>query len=121
MAENLPLQVQQQLVQFQQLQAQLQMFQAQKQQMQAQSREIEHALEALSKIGDDAPVYRTAGSLLMKTAGKADVVKELTSEKETVDVRLKSLEKQEQRLQEKYNELQQKLQNALGRQQQTKG
>jgi len=108
--------VQQQLMQFQQLQAQLQMFQAQKQQMQAQAREIEHALEALGKVADDAPVYRTAGSLLMRTSGKADVVKDLTSEKETLDVRLKSLEKQDQRLQEKYNELQQKLQSALSRQ-----
>lgn len=113
--EDLPLQVQQQLVQFQQVQAQLQVFAAQRQQVQAQGREIEHALEALEKVGDDAPVYRSAGALLIRTAGKAEVAKELQGERETLEVRAKSLEKQEARLKERHDELQAKLQAALGR------
>jgi len=39
---------------------------------------------------------------------------ELTEKKETYDVRLKSLERQEERVQTRFQQLQQQLQKALG-------
>lgn len=113
MAADVPPQIRDQLVAFQQLQQQLSVVATQRQQMEIQLRELEKALEELGRTADDAPIYRSVGALLLRTSGKAGVVKEVTDEKETLAVRVKSLEKQEARLKERYGELSSKIQNAL--------
>lgn len=113
MAVELPPQLQDQLQQLQNLQQQLQIAQQQRAQIEFQVRESERALEELSNLSDDAPIYRSVGGLLVKTEGKAAVEKRLKDEKETLEVRVAAYQKNEGRLKEKASELQSKLQAAL--------
>lgn len=113
MAVELPPQLQDQLAQLQNLQQQLQLAVQQRAQLEFQLKESERALEELATLAKDAPVYRSVGSLLVRTAGPDAVQKRLSEDKESLEVRLKAFEKQEGRLKEKATELQSKLQAAL--------
>lgn len=113
----LPPQIKDQLQQFQSLQNQLQVLAQQKAQMEARSKEFQRAQEALGEAADDTTVYRNVGSLLIKTKGKEAVLKDISDESETLEVRLKNFEKQESRLRESLTELQSKIENGLRRMQ----
>ncbi len=111
--EEMSQQLQDQIGRFQQMQSQLQMIQQQRQQIESRLHEIEEALEELEKATDKTQIYKSVGSVLIKTKGKADVVKELKSSKESLDLRKSTLTKQEGRTKEKLTELQSKVQNAM--------
>lgn len=113
MATDLPPQLQDQLAQLQNLQQQLQVAAQQRQQIEYQVKESQRALEELENVAADTPVYRSVGSLLVKTPGRDAVKKQLADEIETLQVRLKGFEKQEGRIKEKATELQSKLQAAV--------
>lgn len=113
MAAELPPQLQDQLAQLQTVQQQLQLAAQQRAQLEFQLREAERALEELGKLEKDAPVYRSIGSLLIRTPGRDAVQKQLTEDKESLEVRLRGFEKQEGRLKEKATELQSRVQAAL--------
>jgi len=108
----LPPQVQERLLRLQQLQQTLQSVLAQKQQVELELTEIEQALSELQKVADDAVVYRSIGSLLVKTE-KAKVVADLNERKELLNMRATVLGKQEERLRSQLKELQAKLQQDL--------
>jgi prefoldin beta subunit len=76
-------------------------------------REVDEALEELDKTEDKTPVYKSIGAILIKMKGKGEITKELKSDKESLDLRKATLDKQEGRIKEKLNELQSKVQNAL--------
>jgi len=109
----LPPQVQERLLRLQQLQQTLQSVLAQKQQVELELTEIEQALSELQKIADDATIYKSIGSLLVK-AEKAKVTADLNERKELLNMRAKVLGKQEERLRGQLKELQTKLQQDLG-------
>jgi len=75
--------------------------------------DAEKALEELEKVEENTPIFKNVGSLLLKAKGKEEVVKELKEEKESLEVRKNTLEKQETRIKEKIEELQTKIQNSL--------
>ncbi|RLF53505.1 MAG: prefoldin subunit beta [Thermoplasmata archaeon] len=106
-------QLQDQINRLQQMRMQLQMIIQQRQQVEARLKETEEALEELNKVDEKTPIYKSIGSILVKTKGKSEVVKELQSDKESLELRKNTLEKQEGRTKEKLNELQSKVQNAL--------
>ncbi len=106
--------VQNQIAQFQQMQQQLQAVLNQKFQMEAQLREMQRTVEDLNKAPEDVPVYKSVGALLIKAENKATVLKEIEDDKETLEVRVKTLDRQEKFLREKYQSLQDQLQKALG-------
>lgn len=108
----LPPQVQEQLLRLQQLQQTLQMVISQKQQLELESSEIERALSELQKVTDDATVYKSIGSLLIKTQ-RAEIMKELEERKDLAKTRITVLAKQEERTKERVKELQQRLQERL--------
>jgi prefoldin beta subunit len=110
----LPPQIQNQLAQIQQVQQQAQAMMQQKAQVEMLLRETERALEELQKTEADAEVYKGAGELLIK-AKREDVLKDLEEKKDNFDVRLKSLSRQEERLQSRFNQLQEQLKSALGK------
>lgn len=114
MAGQLPPQIQNQLAQLQELQQQAQVIVSQRQQLEVQVRELERTLEELAKVPADAPLYRSVGSLLVRTPDREGLVTELTDQKETTTVRLESARRQEQRLRERVTALQTELQAALG-------
>ena len=111
--EEIPRQLQDQVNRLQQLRTQLQMVIQQRQQVDLRLKEIEEALEELDKADTKTPVYKSVGTILIKTNGKTEVIKELKSNKESLSLRKTTLDKQEGRTKEKLNELQSKVQNAL--------
>lgn len=109
----LPPQVQNQLAQFQQLQQQLQVLASQRIQLEAKLREITGTLEELGKLPAESPVYRSTGSLLVRVTDREALGKELEEQKETLEIRVNTIKKQEKSLGERYEQLQAKLSEAL--------
>ena len=108
----LPPQVQNLIAQLQQIQQQLQAVVAQKMQVEAMLKETEEALQEVQNSPEDAPIFKVAGSVLVKIS-KEKVLKELEEKKDTYDVRIKTLQRQEERLKERLTELQKKVQSML--------
>jgi len=108
----LPPQVQQRLLRLQQLQQTLQTVLTQKQQLELELTEVEQALGELEKLRDTAVIYRSIGSLLVKSE-KANVTTELTERKDLLKTRVDVLGKQEERLRSQVKDLQTKLQQDL--------
>ena len=69
----------------------------QKQAFQLELSETENALEEIKKSGDE--VYKIVGQIMIK-ARKQELEKDLKQKKEIIDLRLKSMEKQESFLKE---------------------
>ena len=111
--EEMSPQLRDQINRLQELRMQLQMIMQQKQQIELRLRETEEALEELEKADDKTSVYKSVGAILIKSKGKNEVIKELKSNKESLELRKTTLEKQEGQSKEKLNELQSKVQNAL--------
>jgi len=108
----LPPQVQQRLLRLQQLQQTLQGVMTQKQQLELELTDVEQALSELEKLTDDAVIYKSVGSLLVKSE-KAKVTTELNERKELLNMRINVLGKQEERLRTQVKDLQEKLQQDL--------
>jgi len=111
--------LQNQIAQFQQLQQQLQTVMSQKIRMDAMLKEMEMTLEELKKAPADATVYKSVGSLMIKVADTPALQKEIEDDKETTEIRVKSLDRQEKMLKEKFQSVQEQLNRALGQQQGT--
>ncbi|MEM4156310.1 MAG: prefoldin subunit beta [Archaeoglobaceae archaeon] len=110
-----PPQVQKLVAQLQQIQQQLQLVVNQKAQIEAMFEETKQALEELQNVSEETPIYKAVGSILVRE-GKEKVVRELNEKKESFEIRIKTLERQEERLKERFAELQKKLQGLLGQQ-----
>lgn len=108
----LPPQVQQRLLRLQQLQQTLQGVLTQKQQLELELNEVEQALSELEKLTDAAVIYKSIGSLLVKSK-KTKVTTELNERKELLNMRINVLGKQEERLRTQVKDLQEKLQRDL--------
>jgi prefoldin beta subunit len=108
----LPQNVQHQLAQFQQAQQQAQAISMQKQSVDLQLKETENALREIKKIEDDADVYKTAGTLLIKVK-KDEMVQELEDKLETLQLREKTVKRQEDRIMSRLQEMQASLQEAM--------
>ena len=108
----LPPNVQERLLRMQQLQRNLQAILAQKQQVELESTEAEQALSELGTLTEDAVIYKSIGSLLVKSE-KSKVEVELKERKELLATRTQVLGKQEERLRRQLNELQAKLKRDL--------
>lgn len=94
---------QEKITQLQNLEQNINNLIAQKQQFQSQNMEIDNAL---SQIDGTEKVFRIIGNIMVASS-KADVKKELSEKKEIVDLRLKTIDKQEDKLRAKAAELQQ--------------
>jgi len=108
----LPPQLQEQLARLQQLQQTLQAVTSQKQQLEIELSETDRALGELDKINDQTPVYKSVGSLLLKSE-RQTVLSELKERKELLGTRITVLGRQEERTRERMKELQTKLQEKL--------
>ena len=104
----LPPEAQQLLIQMQAFQQQYQTLGMQREALSMQKIESEKALEELKKTKDKEEVFKIVGPVLVKST-RQDLIKELGEKKEMADMRLKSLEKQEERIREKLEEIQKKL------------
>ncbi len=118
--EELSPQMRHQVTQFQQAQQQAQALVAQKQQLELILRETERAVEELDKLPEGSTVYKSVGGILVK-ADRGAVKKELTENKETLDLRIKTIERQEERVLGRLREMRDKIQEALKAKQPTGG
>ena len=109
----LPAKLQNDLKQFQRLQQELGYTQQQRLQIDLKLREVIHTLEELKTLSDDSVLYRPIGGLLVRAKNKKEVEDLLTEEKETLEVRVKAVERQENHLKERYSTMQQELTLAL--------
>jgi prefoldin beta subunit len=108
----LPPQVQERLLRLQQLQQTLQKVLAQKQQVDLELTEIEQAQSELERLADDAVIYKSIGSLLVKDK-KLEVTTDLNERKELLNTRATVLGRQEERLRGQLKKLQTKIQEDL--------
>jgi len=108
----LPPQVQERLLRLQQLQQTLQTVLTQKQQLELELTETEQAISELEKTDENAIIYKSIGSLLVK-AQKTTVTTELNERKELLNTRITVLGKQEERIRSQAKDLQAKLQRDL--------
>lgn len=110
--DNIPPKVQNQLMMLQQLQQQLQTVMSQKAQYEISVKEAKKAQEELTEVADDAEVFVNVGTILMQR-DKATVLAQLSDKVESMELRIKSLEKQEKALQTKFEQLQAQIKGAL--------
>ncbi len=108
----LPPQIQEQLARLQQLQQTLQAVSTQKQQLEIEASETDRALAELDKLNDTSIVYKSIGSLLVKS-DRQTLLAELKERKELLGTRVTVLGRQEERTKERMKELQEKLQEKL--------
>jgi prefoldin beta subunit len=112
MSFQIPKELQEKLTQFEQVKAQLQMVMTQRGEIEARSREIEEAVKALEKR-KEGDVFRRVGDLLIKVEDTDSLLEELKEEKETLDVRVGSMENQEKGLKEMYEKMGSEINDAL--------
>jgi prefoldin beta subunit len=109
---NLSPKVQNQLGMLQQIQQQLQTILSQKAQYEIAVREAKRAQEEISDSADDAVMYMSVGTVMMQK--KKEVVNTKLAEKiETLELRIRSLEKQEKMMQGKFEQLQAQIKAAI--------
>jgi prefoldin beta subunit len=110
--QQIPPWLQEQVGRLQQLQQNLQSIMMQKQHLESEHLETERALEVLQKANDDDAVYKTAGSILVKST-KTVLLSELQEKKELANTRLTVLTKQEARVKENLKEAETKIREML--------
>jgi len=108
----LPPQLQEQLLHLQQFQQTLQVIISQRQQLELENSEIDKALGELEKLPDENQVYKSIGSILMKS-DKKKLIEELREKKELTTTRISVLSKQQSRTEERLKELQQIIQDKI--------
>ncbi len=112
MEEELPPQLQHQVMRLQQFDQQMRILATQKTQLEAESRDTERALEELEKIAPNTAVYKSIGTLLLK-ADPEKLKEELQDKKETLEMRIKTLERQEERTRKQMDQLRTQLEQQL--------
>jgi prefoldin beta subunit len=110
--QQIPPWLQEQVTRLQQLQQNLQSIVLQKQHLESEHLETDRALEVLSKTNEGEIVYKSAGSILVKST-KTALVSELEEKKELANTRLTVLGKQEIRIKENLKEAETKIREML--------
>jgi len=100
----------QKLARLQLLEQNLQVLSAQRQNLQAQLSEIANALEELSKTKGEA--YKIISNVMI-ASDKKDLEKDLNSKKELLELRIKSVERQEEKMKNDANILQSEVLEGL--------
>lgn len=108
----LPPQVQERLLRLQSIENDLQAVRTQKKQLELALSEVGQALDELEKLSEDAVIYKSIGSLLVKSE-KKKVFNDLTEKRELYTTRISVLDRQEKRLDSQSRDLQSKLQRDL--------
>ena len=98
------------LVEFERNRSQLMNVSGQKQQLQMTVATLTKAIEELGKT-TEKKVYQAVGNIMILKDAK-EVKKELTEQKESMDLRVKTLQKQEDALIDKLNKLKAEIEGA---------
>ncbi|MDD1656128.1 MAG: prefoldin subunit beta [Methanomicrobiales archaeon] len=110
--ENISPKVQNQLAMLQQMQQQLQTVAAQKTQYEMAIRESRRAIEELKDLPEDVEVFSNVGTVMVQQK-KEKVLTGLNEKVESLELRVKSLEKQEKAMQARFEQLSAQIKGAL--------
>jgi len=102
--------MEQKIAQLQLYEQNLQNFFVQRQTFQNQVSEIENALKELKDTNDDT--YKMIGNIMLKK-NKGDLIKDLNSTKEVLDLRIKNIEKQENKIKDKTKDMRDEVMKVL--------
>lgn len=105
MDKDLSQETQEKITQLQMLEQSMQSSSMQKQQLNNQLLEIDSALK---ELGTTAKAYKIVGNIMV-SAEKPDLESELKKKKELIELKIKSLEKQEERFRGKAQSLQEEV------------
>jgi prefoldin beta subunit len=105
-------QQQQELIRLQQLQQQVEMVIQQRVSLDAQVKETETAIKELEEAGEVATCYKNVGGIMIKSL-QPKLLQESKERKEMLDMRLKSLMNQEERMKKQFEDQRQKIQQML--------
>lgn len=108
----IPQEAQESLIKMQTFQQQMQAIASQKESLKFQKLEAQRAIDELKDVKDSDEVFKAVGPILIKSK-KSDLEKDLKEKIETADVRLKTLEKQENEIKEEIKKVQEELQKFL--------
>jgi prefoldin beta subunit len=114
MTEQIPPELQTQIMKLQQLQDQLNRLLAEKSIIDSELREINTVLDELSKLPQDAVIYEIVGNLLVKK-DKGSVEKNLNERKELLELRSKVYQRNETNLRRQLEEVQKKVNELLAK------
>ena len=106
MEDNITKEQQEKIIRLQSLEQNLQHLLAQKQQIQSQAIEVESAQEEVSKSKNK--VFKIVGSVMIEST-KETLEKDLNAKKEIFELRLKKIEKQEDKIKEESKHLQEEI------------
>ncbi|HII71399.1 TPA: prefoldin subunit beta [Candidatus Woesearchaeota archaeon] len=106
---DVPKELQEKINRLSMMEQSLQQFLQKKQTFQSQLVEIESALGELEKT---EKAYRIVGNVMV-SADKKELTTDLTSKKETINLRIKTLEKQEDKLRKETSDLQSEVMKAM--------
>ena len=121
MTEITPENVQEKLNLFQQMQQQVQTLSQQASQIDMSIRETERTIEEIKDSGKDSVLYRAIGSVMKKVEDVEKLRSELTEEKETMEIRNKSLKNQIETINKELEGMQKKLTPVLQKVQEVSG
>lgn len=99
-------------MQMQTFQQQMQTINYQRETLRFQKLEAERALDEMKNMKGSDEVFKAVGPILIKSK-KSDIEKDLKEKMEMADVRLKTIESQEEKIRNKVEELQKKLEALL--------
>nr|MBI4157051.1 prefoldin subunit beta [Candidatus Woesearchaeota archaeon] len=101
----------QKIAQLQIFEQNLQNFFIQRQTFQNQAAEIENALKELGNLKEDT-AFKLVGNIMLKKK-KKDLTEDLKSRKEVLELRIKNIEKQENKIKEKSKEIRDEVMKEL--------
>ncbi|MEM0159077.1 MAG: prefoldin subunit beta [Thermoplasmataceae archaeon] len=110
MEPNLSNYMQNQIRQAQQIEAQLEQLAAQRYQLEARIKEIEKTLKELQAVSDDTPVFKSVGNVIYRVDDRKKLLDDLSEQKELSEIRLKTIDRQQKALEDKYKELEASIQ-----------
>src|SRR5579875_1224227 len=110
MEPNLSNYMQNQIRQAKQLEAQLEQLAAQRYQIEARVKEIEKTLKELESVNQETPVYKSVGNIIYRVEDRKKLIDDLSEQKELSEIRLKTLDRQQKALEDKYKELEASIQ-----------
>jgi len=115
MAQSIPPALEQELRKFENLRKQYESFQMTNQTMQQELNEVNATLDELKKQPDDVTTYKTVGSVMFEV-DKPRLMEDLDDRQKTLEMRLASTKKKLEKLSTDLQELQNKIQVELGKQ-----
>jgi prefoldin beta subunit len=108
----LPPELQNKILQLQESQERLRALIIRRQQYELELREVQRALEELEKLSPETPIYKSVGTLLF-SAERNKTISELQDKKDTLELHIKTLERQESLARKQVEELRQKVSQML--------